>query len=58
VLADFSVPDEGTAMEAWFAHGEGKRVVTYTAGAKAHPWTVYVADAVCAELADAVAALA
>jgi nucleoside 2-deoxyribosyltransferase len=57
VLADFSVPDEGTAMEAWFAHGEGKRVVAYTAGAEPHPWTVYVADAVCGELAEAVRAL-
>ena len=58
VLADFSVPDEGTAMEAWFAHGEEKRVVAYTAGAVPHPWTVYVADAVCADLGDAVRALA
>lgn len=57
VLADFTVADEGTAMEAWFAHGEGKRVVAWTAGAHAHPWTVYVADAVCAELGEAVRAL-
>ena len=58
VLADFSQPDEGTAMEAWYAHGVGKRVVAYTGGAPPHPWTVYVADAVVADLEDAVAALA
>jgi nucleoside 2-deoxyribosyltransferase len=57
VLADFSIPDEGTAMEAWFAHGIGTRVVAYTGGAEPHPWTVYVADAVCGELSDAVRAL-
>ena len=57
VLADFTRPDEGTAMEAWYAHERGKRVVVYTGGTPAHPWTVYVADAVHADLADAVAAL-
>jgi nucleoside 2-deoxyribosyltransferase len=57
VLADFTVPDEGTAMEAWFAHGIGTRVVAYTGGAEPHPWTVYVADAVCGDLSDAVRAL-
>jgi len=57
VLADFSEPDEGTAMEAWFAHRLGRPVVAYTAGRKPHPWTVYVADAVCAELEHAVQAL-
>lgn len=57
VLADFTVPDEGTAMEAWHAHGLGKRVVAYTGGAEPHPWTVYVASAVCADLGEAVAAL-
>ena len=57
VLADFTVPDEGTAMEAWFAHGIGKRVVAYTGGREPHPWTVYVAAEVCAELGDAVRAL-
>src|SRR5512133_35991 len=44
VLADFSVPDEGTAMEAWYSHGLGKRVVVYTGGREPHPWTVYVAE--------------
>ncbi|RDI75595.1 Nucleoside 2-deoxyribosyltransferase [Gaiella occulta] len=57
VLASFSAPDEGTAMEAWYAHGRGKPVVAYTGGTPPHPWTVYVADAVCAELEKAVAAL-
>jgi nucleoside 2-deoxyribosyltransferase len=57
VLADFTVPDEGTAMEAWYAHGLGKRVVAYTGGDEPHPWTVYVATEVCAELDDAVRAL-
>jgi nucleoside 2-deoxyribosyltransferase len=54
VLAAFTAPDEGTAMEAWYAHTVGKRVVAYTGGTPAHPWTVYVADAVCADLVDAV----
>ena len=57
VLAAFTAPDEGTAMEAWFAHRLGRPVVAYTAGRKPHPWTVYVADAVCAELEHAVQAL-
>ena len=58
VLAAFTVADEGTAMEAWYAHRSGKRVIAYTGGTPAHPWTVYVADAVFAELEEAVAALA
>lgn len=58
VLASFSAPDEGTAMEAWYAHSRGKIVVAYTAGAPPHPWTVYVARAVCEDLDAAVAALA
>jgi nucleoside 2-deoxyribosyltransferase len=57
LLADFTQADEGTAMEAWYAHSLGKRVVAYTGEAKAHPWTVYVADAVCGELDGAVRAL-
>jgi hypothetical protein len=44
-------------MEAWYAHHAGKRVVVYTGGAPAHPWAVYVADAVAPDLEDAVAAL-
>jgi nucleoside 2-deoxyribosyltransferase len=57
MLADFSVPDEGTSMEAWYAHGLGKRVVAYTGGRIPHPWTAYVASAICDALDEAVAAL-
>ena len=57
VLAAFTAPDEGTAMEAWYAHSSGKPVIAYTGGEQAHPWTVYVSMAVAADLADAVAAL-
>ena len=57
VIAAFTSPDEGTAMEAWYAHSRGKPVVAYTGGAPPHPWTVYVADAVCADLEQAVRAL-
>lgn len=57
VLAAFTTPDEGTAMEAWYAHSLGKPVVAYTGGTPPHPWTVYVADAICAELERAVEAL-
>jgi nucleoside 2-deoxyribosyltransferase len=57
VLAAFTAADEGTAMEAWYAHRSGKYVVAYTGGLPPHPWTVYVADAVHADLAEAVAAL-
>ena len=58
VLAAFTDPDEGTAMEAWYAHSTGKMVVAYTAGVWAHPWTVYVATSVHERLEDAVDALA
>ena len=54
VLAAFTAPDEGTAMEAWYAHTVGRPVIAYTGGTPAHPWTVYVAAAVCASLDDAV----
>ncbi len=57
VLADFTVPDEGTAMEAWYAHTLGKRLVAYSGGRLPHPWTVYVADVVCDGLEAAVEAL-
>ena len=57
VLAAFTAADEGTAMETWYARSQGKRVVAYTGGTPPHPWTVYVADAVCADLEDAVRAL-
>lgn len=57
VLAAFTSSDEGTAMEAWYAHSCGKPVVAYTGGTPPHPWTVYVADVVCEELEQAVRAL-
>jgi nucleoside 2-deoxyribosyltransferase len=57
VLAAFTAPDEGTAMEAWYAHSRGIPVVAYTAGTPAHPWAVFVSRSVHAELEDAVAAL-
>ena len=57
VLAAFTSPDEGTAMEAWYAHSRGIPVVVYTAGTPAHPWTVFVAASVHRTLEDAVAAL-
>lgn len=57
VLAAFVFPDEGTAMEAWYAHSLGKPVVAYTGGTPPHPWTVYVADVICDELEHAVHAL-
>ena len=57
VLAAFTEPDEGTAMEAWYAHSRGIPVVVYTGGTKPHPWTVYVARSVHVSLAEAVRAL-
>jgi nucleoside 2-deoxyribosyltransferase len=57
LLADFTRPDEGTAMEAWFAHERGKRIVVYTGGTPAHPWAVYVSASLHADLDDAVSAL-
>jgi nucleoside 2-deoxyribosyltransferase len=57
VLADFTRPDEGTAMEAWYGQGEGIPVVVYTDGSPPHPWTVYVSASVHADLDAAVAAL-
>ena len=58
VLASFTAPDEGTAMEAWYAHSRRIPVVVYTGGTPAHPWTVYVARSVHAQLDDAVGAVA
>jgi nucleoside 2-deoxyribosyltransferase len=58
VLADFTRPDEGTAMEAWYAHSRGIPVVAYTGGTPPHPWTVHVAASVHAALEDAAAAAA
>ena len=58
VLADFTRPDEGTAMEGWYAHSRGIPVVAYTGGTPAHPWVVYVSVSVHAELGMAVEAAA
>jgi nucleoside 2-deoxyribosyltransferase len=57
VLAAFTTPDEGTAMEAWYARSRGIPVVAYTGGTPPHPWTVYVAASAHATLEAAVAAL-
>ena len=57
VLADFTSPDEGTAMEAWYAHSRGIRVVVWTGGTPPHPWTVYVAESVHSWLEDAISAI-
>lgn len=57
VLAAFTHPDEGTAMEAWYAHRSGKPVIVYTGGAPPHPWTVYVATHICDDLEQAVASV-
>ena len=56
VLAAFTAPDEGTSMEAWYAHSKGIPVVAYTGGEPVHPWTVYVSESVHVTLKDAVAA--
>ena len=50
VLAAFTEADEGTAMEAWYAHAAGTPVVAYTGGRPAHPWAVYVSAGVYAGL--------
>jgi nucleoside 2-deoxyribosyltransferase len=57
VLAAFTAADEGTAMEAWYAHARGIPVVAYTGGTPSHPWVRYVAASVHDALEDAVAAL-
>ena len=57
VLAAFTSADEGTAMEAWYAHSRGKPVIAYTGGSPVHPWTVYVSVDVHTDLEQAVVAL-
>jgi nucleoside 2-deoxyribosyltransferase len=57
VLAAFTAPDEGTAMEAWYAHSLGKPVVVYTGGSPLHPWTSYVSIATVPDLDDAIGTL-
>jgi nucleoside 2-deoxyribosyltransferase len=56
VLAAFTAADEGTSMEAWYAHSKGIPVVAYTGGEPVHPWAVYVSESVHVTLEDAVAA--
>jgi nucleoside 2-deoxyribosyltransferase len=58
MLASFTAPDEGTAMEAWYAFSRRKVVVAYTGGTPPHPWTVYVAQIVCDDLEAAIGGLA
>jgi nucleoside 2-deoxyribosyltransferase len=58
VLAAFTAPDEGTAMEAWYAHAKGTPVVAYTGGTPIHPWARYVSRSVHRALEDAVAEIA
>jgi len=57
MLAAFTAPDEGTAMEAWYAHSLGKPVVAYTGGSPVHPWSAYVSVATAADLEEAIATL-
>jgi nucleoside 2-deoxyribosyltransferase len=57
VLAAFTAPDEGTAMEAWYAHSRGTPIIVYTAGTPPHPWTAYVARSVHDDLEAAIEAL-
>ena len=58
LLAAFTSADEGTAMEAWYAHSRGKPVIAYTGGSPVHPWTVYVSVEVHSDLDEAVKAVA
>jgi nucleoside 2-deoxyribosyltransferase len=58
VLASFTAPDEGTAMEAWYAHSLGKPVVGYTGGSPVHPWAAYVSVVTATDLEDAIGVLA
>lgn len=53
LLANFVHPDEGTAMECWYAYTNGKTVIAYTGGSRVHPWTRFVAKAVYPDLEDA-----
>ena len=57
MLAAFTSPDEGTSMEAWYAHSRGVPVIAYTGGTPPHPWTVYVSASLHGTLEEAVAAL-
>jgi nucleoside 2-deoxyribosyltransferase len=54
VLAAFTAPDEGTAMEGWYAHSREIPVIAYTGGTPPHPWTIYVATSVHTDLETAI----
>jgi nucleoside 2-deoxyribosyltransferase len=58
LLAAFTTADEGTAMEAWYAHSLGMPVIAYTGGTPIHPWAAYVSREVHADLDEAIRALA
>jgi nucleoside 2-deoxyribosyltransferase len=57
VLAAFTAPDEGTAMEAWYAHSLGKPLIAYTGGSPVHPWAAYVSAGIAADLDEAIVIL-
>jgi polyphosphate glucokinase len=57
VLAAFTAPDEGTAMETWYAHSLGKPVLAYTGGSPLHPWAAHVSVGTAADLGDAIGML-
>src|SRR4029453_663223 len=57
VLAAFTASDEGTAMEAWYAHSRGTPVVVSAGRPPPHPWAVYGARSVHDDLEAAVQAL-
>ena len=57
MLAAFTAPDEGTAMEAWYAHSLGTPVIAYTGGSPVHPWAAYVCADSSADLEHAIAVL-
>ena len=57
VLASFTAPDEGTAMEAWYANARSIPVIAYTGGTPIHPWARFVSASVHSSLDDAVAAI-
>ena len=54
VLAAFTAADEGTALEAWYAHSLGKPVLAYTGGLPVHPWTAHVCVGTAADLGAAI----
>jgi nucleoside 2-deoxyribosyltransferase len=46
VLGNYTEPGWGTAMESWFAHSIGRRVVAYVEpGDRVSPWVAYISHA-------------